>query len=109
MDLVFGEVERANEGLGLRGARLELALEGLRTPVCHKNVYVEWRRIHEEEKRGRGTYTRTPLLKSFLGSWTTPLMTTFSMSNTESTVEAKMNRMDCASCAPGHALGGDST
>jgi hypothetical protein len=52
-----------------------------------------------------GTYTRTPLLNSFLGSWTTPLMVTFSMSNTESTVEAKMNRMDCASCAPGHALG----
>jgi len=91
MDLVFWEVERANEGLGLRGA---LALEGLRTPECHKNVWVEWRRIDEKERRG--PYKRTPLLKSFLGSWTTPLddhrwMTTFSMSNTESTVEAKMN------------------
>jgi hypothetical protein len=102
MDLVLREVERANEGLGLRGARLKLALEGLRTPVYHKTVWVECRRIDEKEKTG--TYTRTPLVNSFLGSWTTALMTTFSTSNTESTVEAKMNKMDWASCAPGHAL-----
>lgn len=32
MDLVFWGVERANDGFGLRGARLDLAMEGLPTP-----------------------------------------------------------------------------
>ena len=38
MNLVF-EVERADEGLGLGGARLELALEWLRTPVNHMKTF----------------------------------------------------------------------
>jgi hypothetical protein len=106
--LILWKVERADEGLGLGGAQLEYALERLWTSVDHTKVRVEqrnvWCGIGEREKKGRGTYTRTPLLKAFLGSWTTPLMTTFSILNTESTVAAKMNMMDCASCAPGHAL-----
>lgn len=57
-----------------------------------------------KDVRTERTYTRTPLLNSFLGSWTTPLMVTFSILNTDSTVAAKMNMMDCAICAPGHAL-----
>jgi len=53
------------------------------------------------------TYTRTPLLNSHDGSWTTPLIVTLLMLNTESMFAAKMYKMDCASCSPGQALLGD--
>lgn len=56
--LVFGEVERTNEGLCLRGARLELALEGLRTAVCHKTVRVEWRSIATKKEKKEGGRTQ---------------------------------------------------
>jgi hypothetical protein len=44
-----------------------------------------------EREKGRGTYTKTPLLKSLLDSWTTPLMTTFSILNMESLAAEKMD------------------
>jgi hypothetical protein len=55
----------------------------------------------------KDAYTRTPLLNSFLGSWTMPLMVTFSMLKTERTVAPKMYMIACAIWFPGHALRGE--
>jgi hypothetical protein len=58
-------------------------------------------------RKEKDPYTRTPLLNSFLGSWTMPLMVTFSMLKTERTVAPKMYMIACAIWLPGHALRGE--
>jgi hypothetical protein len=93
-----GQVNRSNERLCFGRAGLELAKEGLRTSRSRK------KRSDQCSLTDRKTYTSTPLVNSHVGSWTTPLIVTLSMSKTESTVAAKMYKMDCASCSPGHAL-----
>lgn len=48
-------------------------------------------------REGDKTYTSTPLVNSCLGSWTTPLTETFSMSYTARMVQMKMNISESAS------------
>ena len=85
----LAQLKRSNKRLSLVGPGLELTKERPRTPSSRKKRSDQSSFLARSSK----TYSRTPLLNSHLGSWTTPLIVTLLISKTESTFAARMYKI----------------